>query len=218
MNRKRLTAWTAAALVAGSTAVAAGVGREAPDPEGPLSETLSIRVELERNRLYAMQASGQVDTFKISTGSEHHPTPEGEFAIRRLIWNPSWNPPPSPWARDAKATPPGHPDNPMGRVKMLFKHPTYYIHGTNEPELVGHVTSHGCIRLRNEDAMRLARMVMEHGGEDRPESWFERVLAKVRSSEGVRLERAVPVTIVQGEPWPLLGEPLVAEEERDRGD
>ena len=33
------------------------------------------------------------------------------------------------------------------------------IHGTNEPELIPGRISHGCIRLRNADILRLARLL-----------------------------------------------------------
>ena len=33
------------------------------------------------------------------------------------------------------------------------------IHGTNEPDLIPGAVSHGCIRLRNADMLRLARFV-----------------------------------------------------------
>ncbi|MGH9420336.1 MAG: L,D-transpeptidase, partial [Thermoanaerobaculia bacterium] len=35
----------------------------------------------------------------------------------------------------------------------------YGIHGTNEPESIGHAASHGCVRLRNEDVEKLYDMV-----------------------------------------------------------
>ena len=35
----------------------------------------------------------------------------------------------------------------------------YGIHGTNEPESIGHSVSHGCVRLRNEDVEKLFDMV-----------------------------------------------------------
>jgi lipoprotein-anchoring transpeptidase ErfK/SrfK len=37
--------------------------------------------------------------------------------------------------------------------------PTYGIHGTPDPELIGKVGSHGCVRLTNWDAEELAGMV-----------------------------------------------------------
>jgi lipoprotein-anchoring transpeptidase ErfK/SrfK len=33
------------------------------------------------------------------------------------------------------------------------------IHGTNEPELIPGAISHGCIRLRNVDILRLSRLM-----------------------------------------------------------
>ena len=35
----------------------------------------------------------------------------------------------------------------------------YGIHGTPEPSKVGHTQSHGCVRLTNWDAARLAALV-----------------------------------------------------------
>jgi lipoprotein-anchoring transpeptidase ErfK/SrfK len=33
------------------------------------------------------------------------------------------------------------------------------VHGTNEPQLIPGRISHGCVRLRNEDILRLARLL-----------------------------------------------------------
>jgi hypothetical protein len=35
----------------------------------------------------------------------------------------------------------------------------YALHGTDQPDSVGHSVSHGCVRLRNEDIARLYEMV-----------------------------------------------------------
>jgi lipoprotein-anchoring transpeptidase ErfK/SrfK len=37
--------------------------------------------------------------------------------------------------------------------------PHYGIHGTSEPHTIGRAESHGCVRLTNWDAARLAQMV-----------------------------------------------------------
>ena len=54
---------------------------------------------------------------------------------------------------------PGGPANPLGaRALYLWQGKTdtlYRIHGTNEPESVGHDVSAGCIRMRNEDVVDL---------------------------------------------------------------
>ncbi len=54
--------------------------------------------------------------------------------------------------------PPG-PNNPVGLVWIDLSKPHYGIHGTPEPSTIGRTASHGCIRLTNWDALRLARLV-----------------------------------------------------------
>jgi lipoprotein-anchoring transpeptidase ErfK/SrfK len=53
----------------------------------------------------------------------------------------------------------GGPENPMGaRAMYLWQGKTdtlYRIHGTNEPDTIGHDVSAGCIRLRNADVVDL---------------------------------------------------------------
>ena len=57
----------------------------------------------------------------------------------------------------------GGADNPLGaRALYLFRdgHDTLYrIHGTNEPETIGHAVSSGCIRMMNQDVIDLYRRV-----------------------------------------------------------
>jgi len=55
------------------------------------------------------------------------------------------------------------PQNPMGaRAIYLFegnKDTLYRIHGTNQPEYIGHAISSGCIRMTNEDVIDLYKRV-----------------------------------------------------------
>ena len=51
------------------------------------------------------------------------------------------------------------PNGPVGSVWIDLTEPTYGIHGTPDPELIGKVGSHGCVRLTNWDAEELAGMV-----------------------------------------------------------
>jgi lipoprotein-anchoring transpeptidase ErfK/SrfK len=57
----------------------------------------------------------------------------------------------------------GGPQNPMGsRALYLYaggKDTLYRIHGTNQPEYIGHAISSGCIRMTNEDAIDLYNRV-----------------------------------------------------------
>jgi murein L,D-transpeptidase YcbB/YkuD len=172
------------------------------------SETMSLRVGLAERRLYVEIDGVVVDTMPVTVGTDRHPTPVGTFHVRRIIWNPSWTPPNSDWARGRSATPPGHPSNPMGRVKMFFREPDYYLHGTNNEATIGYRGSHGCVRMRNNDIIEIAQLAMAHGGEPREPNWFRRVINRIRSTEEVRLSNPIPVTITEGTPPVPIGEDI----------
>lgn len=52
----------------------------------------------------------------------------------------------------------------MQGVKIYFKAPDYYIHGTNNPGSIGSAASHGCLRMTEGDAKALARRIQKAGG------------------------------------------------------
>jgi murein L,D-transpeptidase YcbB/YkuD len=85
----------------------------------------------------------------------------------------------------------------MGRVKMFFRDPAYYVHGTNDVKALGRAASHGCVRMADADIIELAQLVMEHGGEPRDLGWVRRVLNRMRSTEEVRLAAPVRIEIVE---------------------
>ena len=176
-------------------AVAAFWGRAggAGDPE---SDTLRIAVDLSDRELTLHGKDGVLGTYPVTIGSPRHPTPKGRYRIDWIIWNPSWHPPDSEWARDAKPVGPG-PHNPMGRVKMFFRKPAYFVHGTDKDAEIGYAASHGCVRMRNTDVIEVARLVMEHGGEPRSPNWFKRVVNRFRDTREVTLARPVPIEIAE---------------------
>lgn len=150
---------------------AAGPGAADP-PRGPvrLVATVSGR------RLYIVHGTDTVRSYPIAVGKSTHPTPRGTFRVRRIIFNPAWTPPPSPWARGLTPKKPGQAANPMQGAKIFFREPYYYIHGTNAPGSIGKAESHGCIRMHPDHVVAVARYVMENGGEPQEEGWFTRVL------------------------------------------
>lgn len=153
---------------------------------------LRLEIDISTRELHAVVDGDVVETFAVAVGKEKNPTPTGAFTIRKVIWNPSWRPPDEKWARGKSPTPPGHPDNPMKMVKMFFKEPDYYIHGTGDEDSLGKAASHGCIRMDPDDVTRLARLVMEHGGKPMPEPWYRRIFRR-KTTKVVYL--AVPVRI-----------------------
>ena len=193
MNRRRAvwTAGTAAALAAG---LAAFAGPREADPL-PDSETLRLEVDLSERTLSVLERGQVVETHPVTVGSPDHPTPMGTYRIERVVWNPDWIPPDSEWAEGRKRVPPGS-DNPMGRVKMFFRHPAYYVHGTRDVWNLGKAASHGCVRMSNGDVLDLAKVVMAHGGEPREPGWFRRVINRFTDTREVSLSR--PIVLVVG--------------------
>ena len=59
--------------------------------------------------------------------------------------------------------PPGDPRNAMGKAKININWETtqtpFKIHGTNNPESIGKKVTGGCIRLKNENILELAKIL-----------------------------------------------------------
>ncbi len=191
-----MTAFAAGLLVGGGgAATQAAASERAEVAAAAAADGFSITVDLSDRMLYVNRGGETVREYQVAIGQRRHPTPTGSFNVRRLVWNPRWVPPDAEWAKDKRAREPGDPRNPMGRVKIFFRSPDYYIHGTRETDSLGRAESHGCIRMRNADVIELGRMVMENGGASRSPGWFRRVLNRVSSTQEVRLSQPVPMRV-----------------------
>ncbi len=164
-NALKSAAALAALVVLGGAATVGNVtaARAAKEPAIRLVADLSDKI------LYVYEGDSVLTMFDIADGKEPYPTPRGSFKIRKLTWNPSWRPPDSEWAKKKTAKGPGDRGNPMKVVKIFFKEPDYYIHGTGDLGSLGSADSHGCLRMAPDDVTQLGRWVMEHGG-----GWKER--------------------------------------------
>jgi lipoprotein-anchoring transpeptidase ErfK/SrfK len=99
----------------------------------------------------------------VTSGSQHDPLPIGTWKVNGIQQNPQfhynpdlfWDANPS----HAKTTLPPGPNNPVGTVWIDISKEHYGIHGSPEPSRIGHVQSHGCVRLTNWDAQRVAALV-----------------------------------------------------------
>jgi lipoprotein-anchoring transpeptidase ErfK/SrfK len=157
---------------------------------------LVLRASVSERMLYVQRGDTTLKTFLVAVGTARYPTPRGRYAIRKMIWNPSWRPPPgSEWAKGKKATGPGDPKNPMKVVKIFFKEPDYYIHGTDAVESLGSAASHGCIRMDPSEVAELAKLIMEHGGQPREENWFLRLIHSRRQEKPIYLDNPVTITV-----------------------
>jgi lipoprotein-anchoring transpeptidase ErfK/SrfK len=99
----------------------------------------------------------------VTTGSGRDPLPIGEWKVTGVQKDPKFNYNPDLfWDADpkhSKATIPAGPNNPVGVVWVDISRPHYGLHGTPEPATVGKTSSHGCVRLTNWDALKLAALV-----------------------------------------------------------
>ncbi len=143
-------------LVPNVKVVAAAEGKPLPD--------IVVRVSRQASALTVTDATGTVIMYApVTSGSEHDPLPIGSWTVTGVARNPSFNYNPDLfWDADpahAKAKIPPGPNGPVGVVWIDISKPHYGIHGTPEPGSVGHTTSHGCVRLTNWDALRLAAIV-----------------------------------------------------------
>jgi lipoprotein-anchoring transpeptidase ErfK/SrfK len=86
----------------------------------------------------------------VGIGTSAAPTPDGEFYVRNKLTDFE-SPFYGPLAFGTSARSPGLTDWPAGGFVG--------IHGTNRPDLLPGRISHGCIRLRNRDILRLARLM-----------------------------------------------------------
>lgn len=132
--------------------------------------------------------------FPVGVGEPRYKTPiGGKRALSRIIWNPWWLPPDSPWARGAKDTPPG-PRNPLGKAKMPLGD-AILLHGTDKPYTVGHARSHGCLRMKNEDVIAVAWWLQKYFSPATDEALRAGYLNSWRGPQTVALHQAVPVEI-----------------------
>ena len=101
--------------------------------------------------------------FPVTTGSRHDPLPIGQWKVRGVGRNPTFHYNPDLFWDVSDSEPdrllkPG-PNGPVGVVWIDLSKDHYGIHGTGEPSAIGQGASHGCVRLTNWDAARLAQMV-----------------------------------------------------------
>lgn len=147
-----------------------------PDPRG-WSTTLMLLgvspVQPRAERIVVSKSAGTLQVFDardrliahfpVTTGSAHDPLPLGDWTVLGVSRNPDYHFNPKLFW-DAKDNQPDRllkpgPNSPVGVVWIDLSKEHYGIHGTPEPALIGRTESHGCVRLTNWDAARLAQMV-----------------------------------------------------------
>jgi len=112
--------------------------------------TTRVVVDTEHLKLTLLRRGRIVFRAPIAVGTDRWPTPHGAFYIRERLTSfrdPFYGP--VAFGTSARST--TLTDWPGGGIVG--------IHGTNRPDLIPGRVSHGCIRLRNPDILRLARLM-----------------------------------------------------------
>jgi lipoprotein-anchoring transpeptidase ErfK/SrfK len=125
---------------------------------------VTVTVTRSSSALTVTDSSGKVVFYApVTTGSEKDPLPIGEWKVNGVQLNPTFRYNPDLfWDADpshTKALLQAGPNNPVGLVWVDISKDHYGLHGTPEPAAIGRSESHGCVRLTNWDAMRLAGLV-----------------------------------------------------------
>jgi lipoprotein-anchoring transpeptidase ErfK/SrfK len=134
--------------------------------EGPLERQVvffrtteppgSIVVHTNERYLYLVQENNRAMRYGIGVGRDGFQWAGAHKISRKQEW-PDWRPPPEmierqPYLPRFMA---GGPGNPMGARALYIGQTIYRIHGTNQPQTIGHAVSSGCFRLVNGDIIDL---------------------------------------------------------------
>jgi lipoprotein-anchoring transpeptidase ErfK/SrfK len=129
--------------------------------EAPPADRLDVDTSAKVIRAFAGQRL--VGLFHCSIAAKHSKVPTRPASVTGITENPTYRFDPSMWPEVKGITraliiPPG-PRNPVGLCWIALSLSGYGIHGTPAPEMIGKTGSHGCFRLTNWDAVRLAHMI-----------------------------------------------------------
>ncbi len=129
----------------------------------------TIIVSTRERRLYLVLGGGQALSYSVGVGRPGFEWSGVHRVSGKRQW-PDWTPPQEMIERrpDLPRHMSGGVDNPLGARAIYIGATLYRIHGSNEPDTIGHAVSSGCIRMTNNDVIDLygrvkvgARVVVE---------------------------------------------------------
>jgi lipoprotein-anchoring transpeptidase ErfK/SrfK len=120
----------------------------------------TVIVETSERFLYIVLGNNSAIRYGIGVGRDGFQWSGLQHITRKLEW-PDWTPPPEmierqPYLPRFMA---GGPGNPLGARALYLGSTVYRIHGTNQPETIGHAVSSGCFRLANGEIVDLYERV-----------------------------------------------------------
>jgi lipoprotein-anchoring transpeptidase ErfK/SrfK len=128
----------------------------------------TVVVDTPARRLYFVMGNGQAMRYGVGVGRQGLALKGNAYIGRKAEW-PSWTPTPNMIRREPERNlkyaggMPGGPNNPLGaRALYLYRDGNdtmFRLHGTNQPQSIGHAMSSGCIRMLNHDIIDLYQRV-----------------------------------------------------------
>lgn len=123
----------------------------------------TVVVDTPARRLYYVMGDGRAMRYGVGVGRQGLALKGDAYIGRKSEW-PSWTPTANMMRRDPRNLKfaggmPGGPNNPLGaRALYLYRSGNdtmFRLHGTNQPQSIGHAMSSGCIRMLNHDIIDL---------------------------------------------------------------
>jgi lipoprotein-anchoring transpeptidase ErfK/SrfK len=109
------------------------------------------------------KSNALIGFYPATVGSDEKPSPSGTLKVTKVSRNPTYRYNPDYQFKGVRSNKPftikPGPNNPVGTVWISLSAEGYGIHGTPAPEKVSKTESHGCVRLTNWDADRVAASV-----------------------------------------------------------
>jgi len=113
----------------------------------------TIIVSLREFKVLLYNGSRIEKTYRCAIGMPGHRTPTGTFKVIAKSSAPTWRNPGSAWAKNMpQIIRPGY-YNPLGLRALYINSSGIRIHGTAKTWSMGHMASHGCIRLTNHNVV-----------------------------------------------------------------
>ncbi len=123
----------------------------------------TVVVDTLARRLYYVMGDGRAMRYGVGVGRQGLALKGDAYIGRKAEW-PSWTPTANMMRRDPRNLKfaggmAGGPNNPLGaRALYLYRggnDTMFRLHGTNQPQSIGHAMSSGCIRMLNHDIIDL---------------------------------------------------------------
>jgi lipoprotein-anchoring transpeptidase ErfK/SrfK len=152
---------------AGTTVAVVDVGQGAAEDSTKEASVKAARVEVDKVRQTVKlfdRSNALIAFYPATVGSKEKPSPTGTFKVTEIDHNPNYRYNPEYHFKGVHSRKPFEikpgPNNPVGTVWInLSAKGGYGIHGTPSPGTVSKAASHGCVRLTNWDAERVASEV-----------------------------------------------------------